>query len=421
MRKISIGLIAILTAITGFTSCHQESELNAVAPEAKHVSDKVTAEEAKANVLDFVNNLNQSNTRAFSTKDIAIANVKPFSLKSKTRAGATLDTDTLFYIVNFSDSCGFAIASANKNETPVLALVEEGNYDYDVNDSVNPGFEAFIDAIIEKEAVEREHFMEMQKDDFGGSSSGSSSNSIPDKFEVMSPLLKTKWDQRTPYNTYCNNCPTGCVITAVSQICSFLQSPKNIKYQYNSEFGQATMNWEKINLECSLYGGEPLSSDTREQVARMMRFWGITFDAKYSSGETSADTEDAVNKMRENLGFNATDLSDYNIDNVIKDLKCSNKIILMRGNGRYYHVAFVVRKYVDGHAWVVDGYIDQVKNNKESKYVHCNWGWGPQSNNGYFLSNVLNAEESPVYNDDVKSSTRSNNYRYKLKTATFTK
>lgn len=112
--------------------------------------------------------------------------------------------------------------------------------------------------------------------------------------------------------------------------------------------------------------------------------------------------------------------ADYNIDNVIKDLKCGNKIILMRGHGRYYHVAFVVRKYVDGHAWVVDGYIDQVKNNKESKYVHCNWGWGGNEN-GYFLSNALNAEESPIYNDDVTSSTRSSNFRYKLKTATFTK
>ena len=85
-----------------------------------------------------------------------------------------------------------------------------------------------------------------------------------------------------------------------------------------------------------------------------------------------------------------------------------------------YHVGFVFRKYVDGHAWVVDGYIDQIKNNKRSKYVHCNWGWGG-NHNGYFLSDVLNAEQDPVYGDTVTSATRSNNYRYKLKTATFTK
>ena len=420
MRKLSIGLVAILMAITGFTSCNQENELNSVAPEAKTINNKVTVEEAKANALDFVNKLNQSNTRAFSSKDLTIANVKPVSFKGKTRAGSSLYTDTLFYIVNFSDSCGFAIASANKNETPILALIEDGNYDYNENDSLNPGFEAFMDAMIEREVNGQLHYTVMPKDDFaeGG---GGSSNYRPDKFEVMSPLLKTKWNQWSPYNTYCSNCPTGCVITAVSQICSYLQTPRNIRYQYNSEFGQATMNWEKINQECSLYGGEPHSSDTWEQVERMMRFWGVTFNAKYSSGGTSADTGDAVNKMRKNLGFNATGLSDYKIDNVIKDLKCGNKIILMRGHGRYYHVGLVFRKYVDGHAWVVDGYIDQVKNNKESKYIHCNWGWMNKKENGYFLSDVLNAEESPAFNDNAEATRASNNYRYNLKTATFTK
>ena len=421
MRKLSIGLVAILMAITGFTSCNQENELNSVAPKAKTINNKVTVEEAKANALDFVNKLNQSNTRAFSSKDLTIANVKPVSFKGKTRAGSSLYTDTLFYIVNFSDSCGFAIASANKNETPILALIEDGNYDYNENDSLNPGFEAFMDAMIEREVNGQLHYTVMPKDDFaeGG---GGSSNYRPDKFEVMSPLLKTKWNQWSPYNTYCSNCPTGCVITAVSQICSYLQTPRNIRYQYNSEFGQATMDWEKINNECSLYNiGAPRSADTQEQVARMMRFWGITFGAKYSSNSTSADTGDAVNKMRKDLGFNATGLSDYNIDNVIKDLKCGNKIILMRGNGRYYHVGFVFKKYVDGHAWVVDGYIDQIKNNKESKYVHCNWGWGPYSYNGYFLSNALNAEEAPVFNDNAETTRASHNYRYKLKTATFTK
>ena len=50
MRKLSFGLIAILTAITGFTSCSQESEFNTMTPEAKTTNNKVTVEEAKINV-----------------------------------------------------------------------------------------------------------------------------------------------------------------------------------------------------------------------------------------------------------------------------------------------------------------------------------------------------------------------------------
>lgn len=419
MKKLSFTLIAILMAITGLTSCSSQEDEPSVAALETKASNKVTVEEAKVNALDFVANLKKSNTRAFSAENISIANVKPVAFKRETRTVSSLSTDTLFYIVNFSDSCGFAIVSADKHDTPIQAFVEEGNYDYDEMDSINPGFEAFMCAMVDRAVNKKDEFTIMPKDDIDGG--GGSGNSRSNKFEVMSPLLKTKWSQWNPYNTYCAGCPTGCVITAVSQICSYLQMPKNIKYQYNDEFGQATMNWEKINQECSSNNGVLSSSDTREQVARMMRFWGLTFGANYTSDGTSADTEEAVNKMRDEFGFNATGLSDYNVDDVITELKSGNKIVLMRGNGRYYHVAFVVRKYLDGHAWVVDGYIDQVKNNQESKYVHCNWGWGPQNNNGYFLSDVLNAEEAPVYDDNVTSSTRSNNFRYKLKTATFTK
>lgn len=91
----------------------------------------------------------------------------------------------------------------------------------------------------------------------------------------------------------------------------------------------------------------------------------------------------------------------------------------MRGNGDYYHVGLIFRKYIDGHAWVVDGYIDQIENHIQTKYIHCNWGWDGY-HNGFFKSDVLNAEESPVYNDTT-TSTRSTNFRYKLQTSTFKK
>ena len=417
MKKnlIFIGLLSIITLM----SCNHIDDYCLDASNDK-ASKYYTPEEAQANVLEFVNKMNGTGTRAFN-KNVTVANVKTISTGSKTRSGDAVGIDTLFYIVNFSNSCGFAIASYDKNTTPVLALVEEGNYEYNENDSLNPGFEAFIDAAIDSEIKKIEQDRLETNDPYvdliGG---GGSSTSQPDKFEVMSPILKTKWNQIGYYAKFCPNDYSGCVPTAVAQICSFLESPKSFNYQYNSEYGAATMDWKRINEECAYYGGYVNSSDLQDQIALLMRFWGVTFDADYSAGGTSVNTEDAVNKMRKNFGFNVTELDDYNIDNVIADLKCRNKILIMRGNARYYHVGFVFRKYVDGHAWVVDGYIDQIKNNKQSKYVHCNWGWGGNYN-GYFLSDVLNAEQDPVYGDTVTSATRSKNYRYKLKTATFTK
>ena len=105
----------------------------------------------------------------------------------------------------------------------------------------------------------------------------------------------------------------------------------------------------------------------------------------------------------------------------MNDLKKGDRIIFMRGNARYYHVFFVFRKYVDGHAWVVDGYINSCKKGKESLYLHCNWGWG-KNKNGYFLSDVLDAGELPCYDDNAIALTRSDyNYRYNLETSTICK
>lgn len=53
---------------------------------------------------------------------------------------------------------------------------------------------------------------------------------------------------------------------------------------------------------------------------------------------------------------------------------------------------------------------------KRRNIIHCNWGWGGDRN-GYFLENGFNAEQNPPYKDDG-TATRSENYRYKLKTAT---
>ncbi|MCR5312239.1 MAG: C10 family peptidase [Bacteroidaceae bacterium] len=119
-------------------------------------------------------------------------------------------------------------------------------------------------------------------------------------------------------------------------------------------------------------------------------------------------------------------MSDYNVNNVIRDLKVGNKIVVMSGFDHYRHVCFFGKKYYSGHAWVVDGYIDQIKNGVNTKYIHCNWGWNGNLD-GYFQSDYLNADNGVRFDDNGNSySYEANlgkqiNYREKLKTATFTK
>lgn len=409
------ALFMLLTTLS-LMSCSQDEQVSVKQSNLLTTSHKITVEEAKKNVMDFVSKLNQE-TRASSFWGVNIGTVEVVSIPNGTRSGIPVNLDSLFYIINFKDNKGFAIASSDDREVPIFALVEEGNYSYDNDTITNAGFEAFMSGLIEQKASCRESglsYYVLEEPDMP-----SGGGDYPDdKFEMMAPLLATKWGQGAPYNKYCPGPYTGCVITAISQICSYLQTPNTIQYNIDGEAGATILDWLRINNECSKNNGELITNELEDHIAKLMRFWGGAFGAKYKAGGTSANTEDALKIMR-GYGFNVSSLDEYDVNAVINDLKKGNRIVIMRGNGRYYHVGLVFRKYVDGHAWVVDGYIDQIKNRKETKYIHCNWGWNGL-HNGYFLSTALNAEENPAYDDGIVS-TRSSNFRYKLKTATFIK
>lgn len=392
-----------------FVACSQDDSSVSI-DNSMATSHRISVEQAKLNAIDFASKVN-SKTR--SGRVFEVDNVQAISLPaSSTRSTSdSINLDTLLYIVNFADSAGFVIAGTDDRENSIYAYIEEGNYSWGDSDTHNSGFAAFLYALLESKSYDGKGNFEEHQNEYEGHGGGGGK---PSKFEVMSPLLVTKWSQENPYNTYCPNGITGCVATAVSQICSFLEEPRIIQWNYNNEIGSVNLDWSKIKSECKSTG-KP--STTANQIARLMRHWGDRFNANYGANSTEIDSDDAIDTMQ-GLEFNVTDLDDYDVNNVVKSLKKGNKIVYMRGNGRYYHVGLVFRKYVDGHAWVVDGYIDEVKQNKQSYYLHCNWGWGGYRN-GYFLNNAFNAEQNPPYNDNAK--TRSSNFRYNLETAIFTK
>ena len=92
------------------------------------------------------------------------------------------------------------------------------------------------------------------------------------------------------------------------------------------------------------------------------------------------------------------------------DLRSGEKIVLMIGEDFYSEA---------GHAWIVDGYIDEIKNGISTYYLHCNWGW-TGNRNGYFVSNAFSTLANPIY-DIETDPTIFFNYNTKLRTATFTK
>lgn len=425
MNNLAINRI-ILYCIGGMfmVSCSGTGEEKVSALEPKpspkvETLHHVSMKKAKENVLNFVSLANKG-TRA-SARKWAISDIQPV-VNPYTRSTANGQEDTLLYIVNMADSAGFAIATADDRLPPILALADEGNYTFNRNDTVTSGFHLFMQAALnycarQKELaqtrknapIEREIDPEAPKPPVR-----------TPKFEVMKPLLHCKWGQDDPYNKYCSGNLTGCVITAAAQIMSFLETPNKLKSDPVFNEGEVIyLKWKLINEEART-DPEPISAETKDQIAYLMNHLGRMFRADYGKDATSTDTETAVLTMRHYYHCDGTDLLHYNCNNMIGDLRTHNKIIIMSGKSRFYHTWFVFPNYDGGHAWVVDGYIDYVPgwNIWEYFYLHCNWGWNGRYN-GYFLDNVFNTDEGPVYNDNGEQ-TRSH-FRFKLKYATFTK
>ena len=410
--------------LIAMASCSDyEEQANDAAPPTETEAHRISAEQAIQNALDFVGQY--GTTTRTDVGGLIVSDVKAISVnKGDTRSISNdeINLDSLFYVVNFDNDRGFVLAASDDRETPVYAYVEDGKFEDD--DTPNNGYDAFVNSLIEAETIRRiddRKRLTIEDDPYngGGSNSSNSSNMKPDKFEVMLPLLNTEWGQED-YKPWCPGPYTGCVPTAIAQICSYLRYPENISWTTDKGFTWTySLDWDGIIQACWSGSGNIYDPDLKKQVAHLMCYWGAMFNAKYESDGTSVDGEYAINKMRE-LGYNATERVDYNATNVMNDLKKGNRIVFMEGSGRYYHIWFFKRKYVDGHAWVVDGYIHSINNNQEALYLHCNWGWKGRRN-GYFLSNALNAEELPYYDNNANPMTRSENFRYKLKTSTICK
>lgn len=60
-----------------------------------------------------------------------------------------------------------------------------------------------------------------------------------------------------------------------------------------------------------------------------------------------------------------------------------------------------ISKVINGHAWVIDGYIKRDKKTssgnivKSQTLVHCNWGWNGRCN-GYFTSGVFKTSSAEI-------------------------
>lgn len=187
--------------------------------------------------------------------------------------------------------------------------------------------------------------------------------------EKISPLIKTQWDQLTPYNNMCPNYyPTGCVATAMAQVMYFHQYP-------------ATYDWDVMKTSY-------VNTDTGEAadaVAKLMADVGEKVFMQYKEEESSARLIDGAEALRYEFGYSEStefvqrdSYTAKSWDELLYNELVASRPVIMGAQS-------MTPTGLSGHAFIIDGY----EANDGVGYFHVNWGWSGRSDD-YFLISVLN-------------------------------
>ena len=298
--------------------------------------------------------------------------------------------DTILYEVKFNDNHSVLLSGSLACQ-PVLGY----NFSYDDEtaldhfDEIPPGFQSMIQEYIDQiefcfandtitlwHEKDWEDLMSFNRDAY-------------EIFDVISPLISTKWGQSTSndnydchaynyYVPYTNNdcscsdkhCPTGCVATAMAQIMNYWKHPV-----YHPWYGPNQFDW--CNMPDKLITISPNYEKERNAVAWLMRICGLKVDMDYcidgdcSSGAYISNAEDAFE-----------DYFQYSTDaDFQRKFWHDNDTWLGRIKNNLNHEWPVL--YAGGdHAFICDGY-------RSDNTFHFNWGWRGEWNNTWLTINNL--------------------------------
>ena len=262
------------------------------------------------------------------------------------------------YIVNYEDSAGFAIVSADNRLPEVLAYSDKGILSE--NENLPEGVQMFLSGLPEyaRERIEEVNAVIVNDDGIY--------DSMPDKDGyyrlnqrymwgkrdemTKGPLVNTQWGQGKPFNDYMPRdetfgtlAPAGCVAIALGQIMVAHQWPIFVKSNrfiepYYIAWNRLALNTKKDSIE-----NEPT---TRASIAVLLEVIGRECGMQYGIIESSATNEGALRALQ-NMGYK-TDGSAQALD--------VDKAIAEIGAGRPVYVSGRTADLAVGHAWMICGY-----------------------------------------------------------------
>lgn len=280
------------------------------------------------------------------------------------------DAPTL-YVFNQPDG-GWMIVAADDVAAPVIGYSNDGSFS---TDNLPDNFKDWLDMCGQQISY--------------ASAAGAEPYSVSrsSDWAPIAPMLKTKWDQNTPYNRYCPNAtPTGCVATAMAQVMKYYRWPEqagaNASFSYEwrggsipvlaADFSNYKFDWDNMLDRYVSYTDAQV-----EAVAKLMQACGYSVEMGYSASGSGAFNEAVGHALVKYFNY------DQGMHNEIRDLYTSaewDKMIYDNlkdfGPIVYWGTGSV------GHCFVCDGY-------QGNGYFHFNWGWSG-AYDGYFKLDALN-------------------------------
>ena len=282
-----------------------------------------------------------------------------------------------YYIYNTASEDGFVIVSGDDRVDAILGYCDTGRFDpAQMPENMRSWLGTYERAIDQ-----------MDRNEMNGQASY-----VPST-ETISPLLTTRWDQGYPYNIYCpENCPTGCVATAMAQVMYYHRWPQEAtsaipgytSYSRSYErpaLPDTTFAWSKMRNTYGAYS----STESREAVALLMEYVGTALEMDYEPSGSGAQTYTIPYLLQEYFGYSGSaweaDRSEYSISEwdelLLNELRAQRPVLYTGYTSNW-----------EGHAFVCDGY-------DGAGMFHINWGWGGYCD-GYYRISLLDPDGSGI-------------------------
>lgn len=300
----------------------------------------------------------------------------------------------------FSGEEGFVVMSADDCVKPILGYSLTGKFVAEnMPENVNSWLQGYNDEIqyaIENGVKSTAEGKQVWNDLIQGKAGAFRTTA------VVEALVKTTWDQHTPYNNLCpydsddnKKTLTGCVATAMAQIMNYWKFPSQGLGSHSyipsnhpkhgvqfADFGATTYDWNNM---LNSYSGSSYSDTQANAVATLMYHCGVSVDMDYDYSQTqsshigsSASTYNVMYALENYFNYapcmhyeSKVSHSEGEWITMLKQELDNQRPLQYRGN----------KTTGGGHSFVCDGYDDK-------NYFHFNWGWSGNFNGFYSVKTL---------------------------------